>query len=82
VIFGPAETAIAKGSENHAGLHAVALALRLLSAILGGYGIFCLITSFAVPKVGAQALYCSLQRPLLSNVPFRGGPRDRRQPGS
>jgi hypothetical protein len=31
------------------------LALRLLSAILGGYGIFCLIMSFAVPEVGAQA---------------------------
>jgi hypothetical protein len=31
------------------------LALRLLSAILGGYGIFCLIMSFVVPEVGAQA---------------------------
>jgi hypothetical protein len=31
------------------------LALRLLSAVLGGYGIFCLIMSFAVPEVGAQA---------------------------
>ena len=31
------------------------LALRLLSAILGGYGIFCLVMSFAVPEVGAQA---------------------------
>ena len=31
------------------------LALRLLSAILGGYGIFCLIMSFAVPSLGAQA---------------------------
>ena len=31
------------------------LALRLLSAILGGYGIFCLIMSFAVPEVAAQA---------------------------
>ena len=31
------------------------LALRLLSAILGGYGIFCLIMSFAVPGLGAQA---------------------------
>jgi hypothetical protein len=31
------------------------LALRLLSAILGGYGIFCLIISFEVPKLGAQA---------------------------
>jgi hypothetical protein len=31
------------------------LALRLLSAILGGSGIFCLIVSFAVPEVGAQA---------------------------
>jgi hypothetical protein len=31
------------------------LALRLLSAILGGYGIFCLIMSFAVPRLGAQA---------------------------
>ena len=31
------------------------LVLRLLSAILGGYGIFCLIMSFAVPALGAQA---------------------------
>ena len=31
------------------------LALRLLSAVLGGYGIFCLIMSFTVPEVGAQA---------------------------
>jgi hypothetical protein len=31
------------------------LALRLLSAILGGYGIFCLAMSFAVPELGAQA---------------------------
>jgi hypothetical protein len=31
------------------------LALRVLSAILGGYGIFCLIMSFEVPEVGAQA---------------------------
>jgi hypothetical protein len=31
------------------------LALRLLSAILGGYGIFCLIMSFDVPQIGAQA---------------------------
>jgi hypothetical protein len=31
------------------------LALRLLSAILGGSGIFCLIVSFDVPEVGAQA---------------------------
>ena len=31
------------------------LALRLLSAIVGGYGIFCLIMSFVVPEVGAQA---------------------------
>ena len=31
------------------------LALRLLSAILGGYGVFCLIMSFAVPRLGAQA---------------------------
>jgi hypothetical protein len=30
------------------------LFLRLLSAILGGYGIFCLIMSFAVPALGAQ----------------------------
>ena len=32
------------------------LALRLLSAVLGGYGIFCLIMSFTVPEVGAPAL--------------------------
>jgi len=31
------------------------LALRLLSAILGGYGTFCLIMSFDVPQLGAQA---------------------------
>jgi hypothetical protein len=31
------------------------LSLRLLSATLGGYGIFCLIMSFAVPWLGAQA---------------------------
>ena len=31
------------------------LALQLLSAILGGCGIFCLIMSFAVPNLGAQA---------------------------
>ena len=31
------------------------LALWLISAILGGYGIFCLIMSFEVPEVGAQA---------------------------
>jgi hypothetical protein len=30
------------------------LALRLLSAILGGNGIFCLIMSFAVPRLGAK----------------------------
>lgn len=31
------------------------LALRLLAALLGGYGIFCLIMSFVVPRLGAQA---------------------------
>jgi hypothetical protein len=31
------------------------LALRLLSVILGGYGIFCLIMSFTVPGLGAEA---------------------------
>jgi hypothetical protein len=31
------------------------LALRLLSAILGGCGVFCLIMSFSVPELGAQA---------------------------
>jgi hypothetical protein len=31
------------------------LALRLLSASLGGYGMFCLIMSFAVPGLGAHA---------------------------
>ena len=31
------------------------LALRLLSGTLGGYGIFCLIMSFHVPQLGAQA---------------------------
>lgn len=37
------------------GLMLSQLALRLLSAVLGGYGIFCLIMSFEVPEVGAQA---------------------------
>jgi hypothetical protein len=32
------------------------LTLRLLSAILGGHGIFCLIMSFNVPWLGAKAL--------------------------
>ena len=32
------------------------LALRLLSAILGGYGIFCVIMSFDVPELGAEAI--------------------------
>ena len=31
------------------------LALWLLSVILGGYGIFCLIMSFSLPQLGAQA---------------------------
>jgi hypothetical protein len=31
------------------------LALRVLSTVLGGYGIFCLIMSFTVPRLGAQA---------------------------
>ena len=31
------------------------LCLRLVSVVLGGYGIFCLIMSFEVPEVGAQA---------------------------
>ena len=37
------------------GLTLSRLALRLLSAILGGYGMFCLIMSFEVPQLGAQA---------------------------
>ena len=37
------------------GLMLSQLALRLLSAVLGGYGIFCLIMSFDVPQLGAQA---------------------------
>ena len=32
------------------------LALQLLSAILGGSGIFCLIMRFTVPQLGAQAI--------------------------
>ena len=32
------------------------LALRLLSAILGGFGIFCLTMSFARPVLGAHAI--------------------------
>jgi hypothetical protein len=31
------------------------LALQVVSAALGGYGIFCLIMSFTVPRLGAQA---------------------------
>jgi hypothetical protein len=31
------------------------LMFRLLSAILGGYGMFCLIMSFALPELGAEA---------------------------
>jgi hypothetical protein len=38
------------------GLMLSLLALRLLSAILGGTGIFCLIMSFVVPELGAQAI--------------------------
>ena len=32
------------------------LALWLLSAILGGYGIFCVIMSFDIPELGAEAI--------------------------
>ena len=32
------------------------LALWLLSAILGGYGIFCVVMSFDVPEFGAEAI--------------------------
>jgi len=32
------------------------LALWVLSAILGGYGIFCVIMSFDVPELGAHAI--------------------------
>ena len=50
------------------------LALWLLSAFLGGYGVFCLIMSFLEPQLGAQAFlllgtataivcFCSLRRP-------------------
>jgi hypothetical protein len=31
------------------------LALWVLSAVLGGYGMFCLIMSFVVPSLGSQA---------------------------
>ena len=31
------------------------LCLRLLSLALGGYGVFCLIMSFSVPSVAADA---------------------------
>jgi hypothetical protein len=31
------------------------LFLRVVSVMLGGYGIFCLIMSFALPDLGAQA---------------------------
>jgi hypothetical protein len=37
------------------GLALSQLFLWLLSAVLGGYGIFCLIMSFYVPELGAQA---------------------------
>jgi hypothetical protein len=30
--------------------------LSLVSAVLGGYGVFCVIYSFAAPDVAAQAL--------------------------
>ena len=50
------------------------LALWLLSAFLGGYGVFCLIMSFLEPELGAQAFlllgtataivcFCSPRRP-------------------
>jgi hypothetical protein len=38
------------------GLALSQLALWLLSAILGGYGIFDLVMSFEVPELGAQAI--------------------------
>ena len=38
------------------GFHFSQLALRLLSAILGGCGIFCVIMSFYVPDLGAHAI--------------------------
>lgn len=52
------------------------LALRLLSAVLGGYGIFCLIMSFVVPGLGAQAflLLCTA----TAIVYFSGTIRTRR----
>jgi hypothetical protein len=31
------------------------LLLRLISVVLGGYGIFCLLMSFALPWLGAEA---------------------------
>jgi hypothetical protein len=31
------------------------LALRLTSVTLGGFGMFCLMMSFSVPRLGAQA---------------------------
>jgi multisubunit Na+/H+ antiporter MnhB subunit len=37
------------------GLALSELFLRVVSVMLGGYGIFCLIMSFAVPDLGAQA---------------------------
>ena len=30
--------------------------LSLLSAVLGGYGVFCVLYSFAAPDIAAQAL--------------------------
>jgi hypothetical protein len=64
------------------------LALRLLSVILGGYGIFCLIMSFAVPEVGAQAFILLARATMAETITtspaesdlvavssiFRGGP--------
>ena len=32
------------------------LLLRVLSALLGGFGIFCLVMSFVVPSLAGQAL--------------------------
>ena len=51
------------------------LTLRVLSAMLGGYGIFCLIMSFVVPGLGAQAfLLLGLATAIVYCLPIRRRP--------
>ncbi|MBV8935973.1 MAG: hypothetical protein JO095_09230 [Alphaproteobacteria bacterium] len=58
------------------GLMLSRLALRLLSAILGGAGIFCLIMSFTVPQLGAQAIVLLVTAVAIVYLsPSSGSPR-------